>query len=131
MVSLLHIVQPVGPQECKSIVYQFGRVGESFLSRQLCRLWGYHAARITMAILREDFRLYPDIQRGLEASQNTGMLGRCEERIHHFQRWMKNQSAERDPSIKTSNPTVVTASCLSDCGQTKSNHCLSQSIAES
>lgn len=98
MVSLLHVVRPTGPDACTSVIYQFGRVGTSSFSRQCCRLWGYNAAGITLKIMKEDFQLYPAIQRGLNASQNSGMLGRCEERIHHFQQWMKNQSANQDSS---------------------------------
>ena len=92
MVSLMHVVRPTGPRTCTSVVYQFGRVGRSFVSRRCCRLWGALAASITQAILKEDFQLYPAIQRGLETSQNPGMLGRCEERIHHLQVWLKERT---------------------------------------
>jgi hypothetical protein len=43
------------------------------------------AAGITQRILREDRALFGDIQRGLAASRQRGLLGACEERIHAFQ----------------------------------------------
>ena len=92
MVSLLHVIRPTGPKSCTSIVHQFGRIGGSLMTRQFSRLWGKMASSVTLNILKEDFRLYPDIQRGLEASQNPGMLGRCEERIHLFQQWITANS---------------------------------------
>lgn len=91
MISLLHCVRPTGPESCTSIVLQFGRVGEKFPRRQIGKIWGRLAAGITSKILKEDFGLYPDIQRGMKASQNPGMLGRCEERIHQFQKWLQSQ----------------------------------------
>ncbi len=103
MVSLLHVVRPTGPQTCTSVVHQFGRTGKSVLARQASRLWGRLAAGVTLKILKEDFQLYPDIQRGLNSSQSPGMLGRCEERIHRFQRWIQNRPEENvshDPRTK-------------------------------
>ena len=101
MVSLLHVVRPKGPRACTSVVYQFGRVGSSFVSKKCCRIWGSMASQITLAILKEDFQLFPDIQRGLDASQQAGMLGRCEERIHQFQNWVHNHLDQTDSTSQT------------------------------
>ncbi|WP_010583522.1 aromatic ring-hydroxylating oxygenase subunit alpha [Schlesneria paludicola] len=106
MVSLLHVVRPRGPRACTSVVYQFGRTGSSYLSRKVCQLWGSMAAQITLSILKEDFQLFPDIQRGLDASQQKGMLGRCEERIHQFQHWLQNQLEQTD-----STGQIATSGC--------------------
>lgn len=97
MTSLLHVIQPTGPQTCTSRVFQFGRVGKTATARRVSRMWGNMASQITLKILKEDFGLYQDIQAGLNASRNAGMLGRCEERIYWFQRWMQEQM-QRDSS---------------------------------
>jgi hypothetical protein len=54
----------------------------------LAAAWGRLGAKITRRILVEDMGLYADIQRGLAASPHAGVLGRCEERIHAFQRYL-------------------------------------------
>ena len=95
MTSLLHVIQPTGPKTCTSRVFQFGRINKTPLAYRVSRLWGKMASQITLKILQEDFGLYQDIQTGLDASRNEGMLGRCEERIYWFQRWLQDQ--ERGP----------------------------------
>jgi phenylpropionate dioxygenase-like ring-hydroxylating dioxygenase large terminal subunit len=85
-VSLCQCVIPTGPVTCRSVVRQFGYDGASRGPRSwLAHVWGRMAAGITSRILNEDRALFPDVQRGLEASPHAGMLGRCEERIHAFQ----------------------------------------------
>lgn len=93
MISLLHVVRPDSATTCTSIVYQFGRPGKSAFFRLLTRMWGKITALVTLRILKEDFHLYPSIQRGLIASRQPGMIGRCEERIHSFQKWMNDRCA--------------------------------------
>jgi hypothetical protein len=39
-------------------------------------------------VMREDMRLWADVQHGLEASRETGLLSRREERVYAFQRWV-------------------------------------------
>ena len=43
---------------------------------------------ITRQILREDMSLFSSLQAGLEASGQQGVLGKCEERIHAFQKFL-------------------------------------------
>ena len=114
MISLIHVVRPTGPETCTSIVYQFGRVGTSLPSRIVCRWWGRMAAGITQSILEEDFELFPDIQHGLKRSSHTGMLGRCEERIHHFQAWLEKQTAG-SRSTTNSPANQITSLALFQC----------------
>jgi choline monooxygenase len=114
MTNLLHVVRPTGAQTCTSIIYQFGRMGKSSISRLGCRLWGRMSVKILLGILKEDFGLYPDIQRGLVSSQNGGMLGRCEERIHHFQRWLKERQSECDLTNRHST-TALNGTTREDC----------------
>lgn len=98
MMSLMHVVEPTGPQSCRCRVFQFGRIGKSMLKGRMSRVWGSMASQITLKILKEDFGLYRDIQMGLNASRNEGMLGRCEERIHWFQKWIMEQSSRHGNS---------------------------------
>lgn len=116
MISLVHVLRPTGPETCTSIIYQFGRTGKSLVVRCASRLWGFMAAQITRRILAEDFRLFPDIQRGLRGSNHPGMLGRCEERIHHFQAWLQGRfigNARQDESESNNLTNQMASSCKS------------------
>ncbi|HEY5315482.1 MAG TPA: aromatic ring-hydroxylating dioxygenase subunit alpha [Pirellulales bacterium] len=87
-VSLCHCVLPTGPGTSRAEVRQFGLAGTGRAGRVLAAGWGRMTAWVTLRILREDQALYPQIQRGLEASTHRGVLGRCEERIHAFQQYV-------------------------------------------
>jgi hypothetical protein len=59
--------------------------------RLWAKLWAWMSAGITKKILVEDLEIFDSIQAGLRASSQPGLLGRCEERIHHFQRFLLAQ----------------------------------------
>lgn len=86
--SLIQTVIPTGPTTSRTVIRQFGRTASGLWKRPLTKAWGKLAAVITRRILEEDLALFPDIQRGLEASPHQGMLGRCEERIYCFQEYL-------------------------------------------
>ena len=56
--------------------------------------WGHLKAGITKTIMKEDLELLPDIQKGLQHSSHEGVLGRCEERIHAFQAYVRARTHE-------------------------------------
>jgi hypothetical protein len=57
--------------------------------RVWAKLWAWMSAGITKKILVEDLEIFGSIQAGLRASTQPGILGRCEERIHHFQEFLQ------------------------------------------
>jgi hypothetical protein len=83
-----------------------------------------------MAIMREDIQLYPDIQRGLDASQQQGMLGRSEERIHHFQAWLQSQTDLADSHSTAGGQKPSSGSPFNDCAHETSNCHFSETVAE-
>ncbi len=89
-VSLCHVVLPTSPTTSRGLVLQFSRNARQGAAwqRLVAGAWGRLAAQITKRILREDLRLYGEIQRGLEASPHDGVLGRCEERLFAFQAYL-------------------------------------------
>ncbi len=97
-ISLCHAVIPTGPTTARGIVRQASRVGGNAVSprRLLANGWGRLKASLTRRIMAEDLDLFPAIQRGLQASRQTGVLGRCEERIHAFQTYVAAQTAPSD-----------------------------------
>jgi hypothetical protein len=64
--------------------------------RLLANTWGRLKASLTKRIMAEDLELFPAIQRGLQASRQSGVLGRCEERVHAFQTYVQMQTAAGD-----------------------------------
>ena len=88
-ISLVHCVQPTGPSTSRGIVRQFSRVGtKPGFRRWFARRWAGLKSAITKKIMLEDLALFGDIQSGLQASNQAGVLGRCEERIHQFQKYL-------------------------------------------
>lgn len=94
-VSLVQAVEPAGPSRSLNIVRQYGlgRRGWWFGARAAAAGWRRLGAGITRQLIQEDLRLFADVQRGLVHSRQPGVLGRCEERIHAFQRWLLDQEA--------------------------------------
>ncbi len=67
-------------------------------------------------IVAEDMRVWPHVQRGLQASPFAGVLGTREERVHAFQRFIvqmrtDSEASMQDPTSATpSDSTLVTVS---------------------
>ena len=95
-ISLCHQVIPTSATTSRAVVRQFSRCDRAWPSwrRALGSGWGRLAAAITKSILLEDNALYADIHRGLAASPHAGVLGRCEERIHAFQHYVREACLE-------------------------------------
>jgi choline monooxygenase len=91
-ISLCNCVVPTSELQCYAKVRQFGRLPKNggWLKRAMARGWSGVTAAITKRILIEDLKLFPAIQAGMESSPHTGVLGRCEERIHQFQSFLQD-----------------------------------------
>lgn len=90
-ISLSNCVIASSPTTSVSIVRLFGRSPDRagmMPRRLLAKIWGKLTAAITRRILDEDIAMYANIQAGLDASSNAGVLGCCEERIHRFQEYL-------------------------------------------
>lgn len=95
--SIVQAVEPQGPTRAASLVRQYSIARRSWpgWGRLAARSWSRLGAEVVGRILTEDLRLYPQVQRGLEASDQAGVLGRSEERIHAFQSWLLAREAAR------------------------------------
>ncbi len=88
--SLCHTIMPTSPTSSRAVVRQFGRqpvAGRGYM-RPIAWLWSRLTATLNKHILKEDLTMFQSIQHGLEHSPHTGILGRCEERLHAFQQFM-------------------------------------------
>jgi choline monooxygenase len=89
-ICLVHTVLPITPTRSRSMILQFSPSGTTRLQRLFANLWGKLEAQIAKRIVEEDIQLYPQIQKGLNASRHAGRLARSEERIDQFQRWLQS-----------------------------------------
>lgn len=95
--SMVQYVLPVSPTRSRSIVALYGHRGDGE------RWWHRVTGPVLRAVLeryihriqREDNAMFPNVQRGLCASQQAGVLGAREERIHAFQTYIAGALAER------------------------------------
>lgn len=95
-ISLCNCIIPESPRSCRAVVRQFGRLPDrrGAIKRLAAVWWSRLTAGITKKVLVEDMAIFSAIQRGLEMSPQVGMLGRCEERIHSFQEFVKSACGE-------------------------------------
>ena len=106
VVSFVQSIVPTGAATCRAVVRQFGRVEAQsrFPWRNVAQAWGQLEAIITRRIVEEDRHLFQSIQRGLNVSQNQGVLGACEERIWKFQAWLHDKCSGRSPVARQAKP---------------------------
>jgi phenylpropionate dioxygenase-like ring-hydroxylating dioxygenase large terminal subunit len=96
IVSFLQVTYPTSPTTSHSTIRLFLHRGDddrALLSLAISPVLDRVAGRLIDMVLREDAYIYPDAQRGLEASLLKGVLGSREERIHAFQSWLKRKTA--------------------------------------
>ena len=93
-ISLIWSVEPTSPVTSTAVVRQFGPCPRTapWWHRLLLRFWNTLQAGVSRKIITEDLPVYADVQAGLTHSTQPGMLGRCEERIYAFQRWLTARS---------------------------------------
>jgi choline monooxygenase len=98
VLSWIQTTLPLGPTRSRNIWRLFAYRGKhrnplAKLSFQALRAWGRWFFGI---ILREDEMVYPAVQRGLSSSVRPagGLISRREERIFHFQNYIKTATQE-------------------------------------
>jgi phenylpropionate dioxygenase-like ring-hydroxylating dioxygenase large terminal subunit len=102
-VQLLMAVFPTSPTTCRHRVCLFTVRGEN--PSWLGEVFGWLMAQVAILYVRqvnkEDTALYPDIQRGLEASTFRGVIGTREERVYAFQKYVVDRCSApvRDRAI--------------------------------
>lgn len=88
IVSYLQTVEPTSPTTCLNRIRLFLDVhahGSRRFRGALSPLLDRAAQSVLTAVIAEDAAVYADVQRGLRASSQRGVLGASEERVHAFQ----------------------------------------------
>ncbi|MCA9048507.1 MAG: Rieske 2Fe-2S domain-containing protein [Planctomycetaceae bacterium] len=93
--SLVHHIMPTGPATSAAWIWQFARLPDKdgLLQRLTSAAWGRFTGYLTMKVLNEDRVMYPPIQSGTAAAERSGILGRCEERLYSFQKFVADRLA--------------------------------------
>lgn len=86
--SFMQQVVPTSPRTSRSNVWLYVRARAHAIPG-MSRL----AAAAIRRVLDEDAAVYDAVQRGLESSSRTGVIGTREERIWHFHRWLAQHHA--------------------------------------
>jgi phenylpropionate dioxygenase-like ring-hydroxylating dioxygenase large terminal subunit len=88
--KLMMCVFPTGPRTCRyrSILYTVRGTRRGPLAWALGRFLRPIVVTVAKKVFNEDGGLFPEIQRGLEASPHRGVIGTREERIFTFQQFV-------------------------------------------
>ncbi|MEZ6127368.1 MAG: SRPBCC family protein [Planctomycetaceae bacterium] len=91
--SLVHYVMPTGPTTSVGCGWHFGRRPDrpGRITNVVAAAWGKFTGSLSFQVLNEDLVMYPKIQAGAAAASRPGLLGRCEERLHSFQKFVHQQ----------------------------------------
>jgi phenylpropionate dioxygenase-like ring-hydroxylating dioxygenase large terminal subunit len=93
---LVMCVFPTGPTTCRyrSILFTLRGRKAGPLAWATYRVLRPIVVYVAKKVFGEDGRLYPAVQRGLEASPHRGVIGTREERIYYFQRFVLNHTRD-------------------------------------
>jgi phenylpropionate dioxygenase-like ring-hydroxylating dioxygenase large terminal subunit len=92
VVTFVQSILPLSPTRCRSLVRIFldlGQQGRPLAERMVARAADRAARELFLLLMREDGRIFEAVQRGLETSQQPGVLGTREERIHAFHQYLR------------------------------------------
>lgn len=98
--TLVQTVRPVTGDACITEVRQYSRqsLRNNPISRGTAFLWGRFLSALTLKILKEDISIFPHVQRGERAATERSILGRCEERLFAFEKFIDDQIREGSES---------------------------------
>ena len=87
-ISLVYQIYPTGVRKCEMTVFAFMRRSErlGWLGSYLSWCMGIAATRAIRKVMSEDAGIFPEVQAGMDAASSTRLFGRCEERLHAFQK---------------------------------------------
>jgi phenylpropionate dioxygenase-like ring-hydroxylating dioxygenase large terminal subunit len=96
--TMAQLFVPTSPTTCRTVVWLFTPHGpkKGPLAWFFAKATKWIARLITKKILSEDGPIFPDAQRGMEASTFPGVLGTREERVYLFQEFVANRCGPLD-----------------------------------
>lgn len=110
--TLIQRVQPLSRTSSASDIWHYARqsVRRNPFSRFTAAAWGHFTGLLTWQILKEDIGILPAIQRGEQSAVDTSLLGRCEERLFSFQKFVRDCTGTVSP-VNAVNPETACHPC--------------------
>lgn len=111
--TLVQIVRPLSGTTCVSDVWQYSRQSARWnpVSKMTAWLWGRFTGWLSYQILKEDIRIFSRVQRGERAATDRSILGRCEERLYSFEKFLHDQIENLKGQCNSMNDSDKSASC--------------------
>lgn len=94
--SYVQSVVPLSATTSVSHIRLFGYDGDGRVQKLTAQLLRRPLAKFAAKVLAEDAPLIGDVQQGMNASRQRGVIGACEERVFAFQEWLARRTAERE-----------------------------------
>ena len=117
--TLVQTVKPLTGESSVSDIWQYGRqsVRRNPVSKLSAALWGRFTGWLSYQILKEDIRIFPQVQRGERAATDRSLLGRCEERLFAFETFLRDQVQTQQACNSESETGVANDLCkpMSSC----------------
>jgi phenylpropionate dioxygenase-like ring-hydroxylating dioxygenase large terminal subunit len=111
---MAQVVIPTSPSTCRHLVWLYTIRGprRGLLARWLGWNMSWVVTKIAKQIVLEDFPIFADVQRGLNASVHRGVIGTREERVYVFQDYVARACAnpngsDSQPGTSTRPPTYL------------------------
>ena len=114
--TLVQVVRPVSGVSALTDVWQYGRQSNrrNPISSITAVLWGKFTAWLSYQILKEDIAIYPQVQQGERAAVDQSVLGRCEERLYVFERFVHDMMSENSRGAEAVYSSDEASSCPCD-----------------
>ncbi len=111
--TLVQTVRPLTGTTSVSDVWQYGRQSKrrNPISKMTAWLWGRFTGWLSYQILKEDIRIFSHVQRGERAAMNRSILGRCEERLYAFEKFLHDQIENQKGQCNIMNDCDTGAAC--------------------
>lgn len=111
--TLVQTVSPLSAETAVSQVWQYRRlsVRRNPFSKLTAFLWGRFTGWLSYQILKEDISIFSRVQRGARAAKDRAILGRCEERLYAFEKFLSDQIAAEKGHETVAEDSMKSGSC--------------------
>jgi len=123
--TLVQTVSPMTSETSISHVWQYARqsVRRNPFSKLTAYLWGQFTGWLSYQILKEDLGIFPQVQRGERAAVDRSILGRCEERLYVFEKFLSDRFVLQQGCDSVRDEVARSAACdsLTGCSDATCN----------
>lgn len=123
--TLVQTVSPLTAETAVSNVWQYGRlsVRRNPFSKLTAFLWGRFTGWLSYQILKEDISIFSRVQRGARAATDRAILGRCEERLYAFEKFLSDRIKDQtgDDAVTGDGQRAIPCETATACSETRTS----------